>query len=206
MISVVIRNKNQATALNFLLQLLFTRYKTDIDEVIVLDNLSNDESAIISNKHGARLVSVHDFSYGGSANLAAQEARNQIVVIMSAHSFPVSHDFFQLITKKFVGRETKLAGVRCLHNYGDYISFFNNLNAKDDYNRAGLIFACSAFNKNIWQQHPFKADITTFEDKEWTKRVLAYGYEIDFVESIFCYNIKRSKKQNFFIDENKLVF
>ena len=205
MISVVIRNKNQDKALEFLLRNLSERYKGDFDEVIVLDNLSTDDSKLISEKYKAKFITVEKFSYGASANVAAETAKNNIVIIFSAHSFPVSHDFFKLIKEKFKGREDELAGLRCLHNINDYSGYINNISSSDDYNKAGLIFACSAFNKEVWQKYPFKSDITTFEDKEWTKRVVAEGYKIEFVPSIFCYQINRTKAQNFFRFKNEVI-
>jgi glycosyltransferase involved in cell wall biosynthesis len=204
MISVVIRNKNQANALTFLLKNLTERYIKDIDEIIVIDNLSIDNSEEVAEKFGARFVTINNFSFGGSANLCAKEAKNPIVVIFSAHSYPVSHDFFSLIKKKF-DNNPNLAGLRCLHSSNDYKNFINNIPATIDPNKSGLIFSGSAFNKKVWEKHPFREDVATFEDKEWTTRVLKAGYEIDFVESIFCYEIKRTKKQLFFRYKNDIV-
>lgn len=204
MISVVIRNKNQANALSFLLKNLTERYSDDIDEIIVIDNLSNDGSDKVAFKFGARFVTIKNFSFGGSANLCAQEANNPVVVIFSAHSYPVSHDFFKLIQQKF-NYNPNLAGVRCLHSSNDYRNFINKIHAKDDPNKSGLIFSGSAFNKKVWEKHPFREDVTTFEDKEWTKRVLANGYDIEFVESIFHYEIKRTRKQIFFRFKNDII-
>ncbi|WP_163407784.1 glycosyltransferase [Flavobacterium ajazii] len=204
-ISVVIRNKNQDKSLEFLLNNLSERYHDDIDEIIVLDNLSTDNSKLITEKYKAKFITIEKFSYGGSANLAAESAKNDIVVIFSAHSFPVSHDFFKLIKEKFKGREEELAGLRCLHNINDYSGYINNLSSVQDYNRAGLIFAGSVFNKRVWQKHPFKSDITTFEDKEWSKRVIKNGYLIEFVPAIFCYHIQRNKAQNFFRFKNETI-
>ncbi|MBF7090624.1 glycosyltransferase [Flavobacterium sp. ALJ2] len=205
MISVVIRNKNQDKALEFLLRNLTERYMSDIDEIIVIDNLSIDDSKAVAEKYNANFITIEKFSYGGSANFAAKCAKNDIVVIFSAHSFPVSHDFFKLIEEKFKGREDELAGLRCLHNINDYSGYINNISSIDDYNRAGLIFAGSVFNKRVWEKHPFMSDITTFEDKEWTKRVIAEGYKIEFVPSIFCYQINRTKAQNFFRFKNETI-
>jgi glycosyltransferase involved in cell wall biosynthesis len=202
-ISVVIRNKNQDKALAFLLRNLVERYSEDINEIIVLDNLSEDNSKKVSEKYNVKFITIEKFSYGGSANIAAESATNDIVVIFSAHSFPVSHDFFKLIKEKFVGREDELAGLRCLHNINDYLGYINNVSSVDDYNKAGLIFAGSVFNKKVWNKHPFKSDITTFEDKEWSKRVIANGYKIEFVLSIFCYDIQRNKAQLFFRFKNE---
>ncbi|MFD1163100.1 glycosyltransferase [Hwangdonia seohaensis] len=204
MISVVIRNKNQDKALAFLLKNLTERYKDDVSEIIVIDNLSTDKSESVSKQYGARFVTIKDFSYGGSANLAASEAKNDIVVIFSAHSYPVSHDFFKLIKEKFKGRKD-LAGLRCLHSTIDYRNFINKVSAQTDPNKSGLIFSGSAFNRKVWEQHSFKDDVATFEDKEWSKRVIKAGYKIEFVASIFSYEIKRTKAQKFFRFKSDVV-
>lgn len=204
MISVVIRNKNQATALSFLLKNLTERYTADIDEIIVIDNLSTDESKAVAAQYGARFVTIEKFSYGGSANRAAKEAQFPIVVIFSAHSYPVSHDFFKLIREKMKAN-SNLAGLRCLHSTNDYRNYINKVTAKTDPNKSGLIFSGSAFSKKVWEQHPFREDVATFEDKEWSKRILEQGYEIDFVPAIFHYEIKRTPQQQFFRFKNDVV-
>ncbi|WP_395051085.1 glycosyltransferase [Flavobacterium sp.] len=204
MISVVIRNKNQAKALSFLLKNLTERYHNDIAEIIVVDNLSIDNSEEITEKFGARFVTINNFSFGGSANLCAKEAKNPIIVIFSAHSYPVSHDFFKMIQTKFEANPN-LAGLRCVHGPNDYKNFINKIPATIDPNKSGLIFSGSAFSKKVWEKHPFREDVATFEDKEWTTRVLKAGHEIDFVESIFCYEVKRTRKQLFFRFKNDIV-
>ena len=204
MISVVIRNKNQATALSFLLKNLTERYSGTINEIIVIDNCSTDDSHAISDQFNARFVTIEKFSYGGSANLAAKEAAGPIIVLFSAHSYPVSHDFFKLIQEKF-NNNSNLAGLRCLHSTNDYRNYINGVIAKQDPNRSGLIFSGSAFNKKVWEKHAFREDVATFEDKEWTKRVLQHGFDIEFVPAIFHYEITRTPKQNFFRFKNDIV-
>ena len=203
-ISVVIRNKNQDIALDFLLKNLTTRYAEDIDEIIVIDNCSTDDSVIISQNYGAKVIELKKFSYGGSANFAAESASNNIIVIFSAHSYPVSHDFFSQIKSRFENNQN-LAGLRCLHNPGDYKNYINNISSKSDSNVSGLIFCGSAFNKKVWQKHRFKDDIQTMEDKEWSLRVIKNGFDIEFSPSIFCYDIKRNSKQNFFRFKNETI-
>lgn len=202
-ISVVIRTKNQEHELEFLLRNLKIRYDDDIDEIIVLDNLSSDNSEKITLQYGAKFISIKNFSYGGSANIAAQSASHDIVVLFSAHSYPVSHDFFKLIKTAFI-ENTNLAGVRCLHNPNDYQNFINGISAKEDPNKSGLVFAGSAFNKKVWLKHPFNEGVPTFEDKEWTLRVLKEGYDIELVPAIFCYDKKRTKAQTYFRFKNDL--
>ena len=50
LLSVVIRTKNQAPALEFLLKNLTQRYADDIDEIVVIDNLSTDRSQEVTLK------------------------------------------------------------------------------------------------------------------------------------------------------------
>lgn len=203
-ISVVIRNKNQSGPLEFLLKNLVERYSDDIDEIIVLDNLSKDNSKEIIKRYGAKLVVIEQFTYGGSANLAAESCSNSIIVIFSAHAYPVSHDFFKQIIQRFKENDN-LAGVRCLHNPNDYKNFIRGISSKEDPNKSGLIFCGSAFNKEVWRLHEFKEDIRTFEDKEWTRRILKNGYDIEFSPSIFSYEIKRTRSENFFRFKNEVV-
>lgn len=204
-ISVVIRNKNEAEALKFLLFVLKSRYHNDIDEIIVLDNLSTDDSLEICQYYDARVVSIEKFSYGGSANIAAAEAKNDIVVIFSAHSYPVSHDFFSLIKNKFLTVGDQLAGVRCIHNNTDYRVYLKGIKSVDSPNLGGLIFSGSAFSRKLWEKHPFNENVRTFEDKEWSKKMLERGYTIEVVPSIFCYYVKRSQKQHFFRFKNDVI-
>ena len=204
MISVVIRNKNQSGALTFLLKNLTERYWYDIAEIIVVDNLSTDSSKEGAVQFGARFVTIKNFSFGGSANVCAREAQFPIVVIFSSHSYPVSHDFFKLIQQKFENNPN-LAGLRCLHSSNDYKNFINNIPATIDPNKSGLIFSGSAFSRDVWKKHSFREDVATFEDKEWTTRVLKEGYAIDFVPAIFSYEIKRSSQQLFFRFKSDVV-
>lgn len=203
-ISVVIRNKNQSVALDFLLKNLTERYQEDIDEIIVIDNMSDDNSGEVISKYGAKLIEIRNFSYGGSANLAAESASNDIVVIFSAHAYPVSDDFFKLIISKF-SQNKNLAGLRCLHNKNDFKNYINGISSKTDPNKSGLIFCGSAFSKKVWELHNFKQDIQTMEDKEWSVRVLKNGFDIEFSASIFCYDIVRNHEQNFFRFKNEVI-
>lgn len=197
MISVVIRNKNQDASLEFLLSNLRKRYSKSIAEIIVIDNLSIDKSEEVAKKYGAKFKTIKFFSYGGSANFAAEQASQPIIVIFSAHSYPVSPDFFEVIIEKFKFN-SKLAGVRCLHSTNDYKNYILGISAEQDPNKSGLIFSGSAFSREVWKEIPFNEAVPTYEDKDWTIRVLKAGYNIDFAPVVFNYDINRSAAKEYF--------
>lgn len=203
-ISVVIRNKNESKALEFLLSVLDRFYREEIHEVIVLDNLSQDSSQGVSANFNAKFITIEKFSYGGSANMAMECSTGDLVVIMSAHSYPVSHDFFQVIKDKF-GKQSNLAGVRCIHYNGDYKKYLNGVTCDQDLNGCGLTFACSVVKRSVWENTKFIDDIQQCEDKEWSKRVLKLGYLIEFAPAIYCYEIKRSSGQLFTRFKNDVI-
>lgn len=203
-VSVVIRTKNQAKNLEFLLYNLSKRYQSDVDEIVVIDNESTDESKSIAEQYGVKWVTISDFGYGKSANLAARSVSNEIVVIFSAHSFPVSHDFFKVIRDRFEANP-KLAGTRCVHIERDYKHLIKDTSVKLHPRDAGLLFAGSAFSRSVWEAHPFQDDIVTFEDKEWTVRVIKEGYEVEMVPAIFCYDMKRNPSAFFFRLKNETL-
>ncbi len=203
MLSVVVRNKNEAESLSFLLKNLSTRYRNDVDEIVVVDNSSSDRSEQVTAEYNARFETIGNFSYGGSANFAAEKASGDIIVIFSAHSYPVSPDFFQVIKAKF-DANPNLAGLRCLHGTNDYRNYIQDISAKQDPNKSGLIFSGSAFKKSVWKKIPFNEKVPTFEDKDWTLRVLKAGYDIEFAPVVFNYEVRRSLKQQNFRRKNDL--
>lgn len=203
-VSVVIRNKNQAKNLEFLLYNLSQRYQSEVDEIVVIDNNSTDESELIGKKYSVKWVTIKDFGYGKSANLAAKSASHEIVVIFSAHAFPVSHDFFKVIRDRFEANPN-LAGTRCVHVERDFKHLIKDTSVKNNPKDAGLLFAGSAFSKRVWEAHPFQDDIVTFEDKEWTVRVINEGFEVEMVPAIFCYDMKRDPSGFFFRFKNETL-
>ncbi|HSF54713.1 MAG TPA: hypothetical protein VLA71_13220, partial [Algoriphagus sp.] len=87
----------------------------------------------------------------------------------------------------------------------DYRKYLTGKTWRDDLNGCGLTFACSVVNKKMWEDEKFADDIQQCEDKEWTKRIVAKGYTVEFVPAIYCYEIKRTKKQLFTRFKNDII-
>ena len=89
--SVIIRVRDEAPRLERCLGLLAgQRGLGSPVEVIVVDSESQDGSAAVAERAGARVVSMPAtaFSFGGALNLGAEQARHEALVSLSAHAFP----------------------------------------------------------------------------------------------------------------------
>lgn len=191
MISVVIRNKNESVLLNRTLSFLFKLFRDDIDEVIIVDNLSTDNSKEVASNYGCKVVDIVDFTYGRAINLGIQSARNNNILLLSSHAMPVSSGFFKN-TLSFIKDHKDWAGIRYVNSVQNLERLVsNNYEVKEPY-QYGLMAACCLVSKKVWETIPFNEELSFSEDKEWSERVIKNGYKIyDFNESFF-YDIKRS--------------
>lgn len=193
MISIVIRNKNEAQALESVLNILRKVYAEDIDEIIVVDNNSTDHSVQIAEKYNCRVVYITEFTYGKAINLGIDNATNDLVLLLSSHAVPVGNSFFKNSIQKFAS-DSNIAGMRYINSYVNYLrANENDFVIKDGLN-FGLMAGCAIVNKKVWRNFKFDEKLVFSEDKEWSARVIKAGYSvIDFNETFF-YHIKRDEK------------
>ena len=89
MISVIIRNRNEAEYIGFAIQSVIDHIGSDHAEIILVDNNSNDDSLEVVNLFSDRIdinvVNIDKYSPGSSLNLGVSHAKNDLILIMSAH-------------------------------------------------------------------------------------------------------------------------
>lgn len=195
MISIIIRNKNEAIALESILNILQKIYKDEIDEIIVVDNHSTDHSTAVAEKFKCTIITIANFTYGKAINLGIQNAKNDFILLLSSHAVPVGNSFFKNSLKAFISNP-KLAGIRYINSYSNYLRAIENDFIVTDGLKLGLMAGCAMVNKRVWNQFKFDEKLVFSEDKEWSDRVMSAGYEIlDFNETFF-YHIKRDEKSS----------
>ena len=96
-VSVIIRVRNERNALVRALENLNEQVFNGIYEVIVIDNESEDNSKNAALERGAQVYSLPRglFTYGRAINLGAARARGSMLVLLSAHAWPLSSDWLQ---------------------------------------------------------------------------------------------------------------
>jgi rhamnosyltransferase len=186
--SIVIRAYNEDKHLARLLEGIQQQTVKDVD-VILVDSGSTDSTVAIARSYGARVVSIPsaEFTFGRSLNLGIQAAKYELVVIASAHVYPVYPDWLETLLGPFqadsvaltYGKQRGYAGSKYSEHqifhqwYPDLgkpyqeTAFCNNANA--------------AIRKSLWQNHPYDETLTGLEDLAWAKWAKEQGYAIAYV-------------------------
>lgn len=119
MISIVIRNKNEAKALENILSIITKVYWNNYAEIIVVDNFSSDNSVEIAEKYNCKVTYIKDFSYGKATNLGIETAKSNYVLLLSSHAIPIGKSFLKN-TVQALDSNDKIAGVRYINSIENY--------------------------------------------------------------------------------------
>lgn len=204
MISIVIRNKNEAKALENILFIITNVYSGDYAEIIIVDNYSTDNSVEIALKYNCKVVNLKDFTYGRAINVGIEAATTKYVLLLSAHAIPVGKSFFKN-TVAAVADNENVAGIRYINSIENYKrAVKNNFKVLEPLD-CGLMAACALINKEVWEQFKFNEELVAIEDKEWSERVVKNGFQIIDLNETYFYFIKRSLKGNIARYKNETI-
>src|SRR5450759_2977227 len=100
--SIVIRAFNEAKHLPRLLEGIRQQTLQDI-EIILVDSGSTDDTVSIAESYGAHVAHIapQEFTFGRSLNVGVQAATRGLVVIASAHVYPVYPDWLERLLEPF---------------------------------------------------------------------------------------------------------
>ena len=186
--SIVIRAYNEERHIGRLLDGIAQQTLKDV-EVILVDSGSSDRTAEIALQRAARLVHIRpdEFTFGRSLNVGISQASAELVVIASAHIYPVYPDWLERLLVPFsdskvaltYGKQRGNATAKFseqqvfVHWYPDKSQslqsqpFCNNANA--------------AIRRDLWEQRPYDETLTGLEDLEWAHWVIGQGYFLSYV-------------------------
>lgn len=197
LISVIIRNRNEAKHLRRVLEALVLQQEQSF-EIVIVDNESEDESVEVGKEFGARIITLPRslFTYGRALNMGLQAARGEICILLSAHSLPIGSGFLTECARPF--SDERIAGVRCLHmeksrdierwTRPEVLSYPIDL---DTIISKGPLASGCAIRRRVWEEIPFNEDLIAAEEKLWTLEVLRKGYLIYSPCSAAYYYMKR---------------
>ena len=186
--SVVIRAYNEAAHIRRLLTGIGEQTVRNV-QVILVDSGSTDGTVAAAEEFPVEVVHIppQEFTFGRSLNRGIAAAKADLVVMASAHVYPVYPDWLEQLLAPFSDEKVALTygkqrGTRqshfseqriFIHWYPDVSAprqehpFCNNANA--------------AIRRSLWQEHPYDETLTGLEDLEWGKWAQSRGYAISYV-------------------------
>ncbi len=196
--SLVLRAYNEELHIGRLLEGVRHQSVQDV-EVILVDSGSTDATTSIAVQYGATVVHIPpvEFTFGRSLNLGLGAATRDLVVIASAHVYPVYPDWLERMLEPFTDPQVTLTyGRQC----GDETSMFSERQILSRWfppvsvtnqshpfcNNANV-----ALRRSIWTSHPFDETLTGLEDLAWAKEVQADGYAISYVAEAEVVHVHR---------------
>ena len=187
-IGVVIRSLNEEEHIGRLLT-GFSHQTVQPDRIVLVDSGSTDATVEIARRFEVQVESISPsgFSFGRSLNQGCSELDTDLVVVVSAHVYPVYDTWLERLVGPFAdesiaisyGRQigdhrTKFSEQQLMRRWFPPVSvprqahpFCNNANA--------------AVRRDVWVAQPYDEDLTGLEDIEWAGRALEKGYLVSYV-------------------------
>ncbi|MEM0912993.1 MAG: glycosyltransferase family 2 protein [Planctomycetota bacterium] len=191
-VSVFIRARNEGDPIRETLQVIAAQTRRP-DEVVVLDNDSDDDTAAVAAGCGARVCRMdrESFSYGAALNRALEDTRGDIIVFLSAHSPPVDERWLECLTEPIAsgradgtfGRQVPIPGVNLLEEWVLLRTFPRRPRrwlAALGLQRVSFSNANAAVSRDLLRSSLFREDLAFAEDLEWWKRVSAAGARVEY--------------------------
>lgn len=186
--SIVIRAYNEEKYIGRLLEGIRQQTIKDV-EIILVDSGSTDGTVSIAESFGAKIVRIpsNEFTFGRSLNFGMRTATRELVVIASAHVYPVYPDWIESLLRPFENENIALtygkqrgpntaqfSEQQIYHQWYPDVSrpkqataFCNNANA--------------ALRKSLWATNQYDETLTGLEDLAWAKWAKEQGYDLAYV-------------------------
>ncbi len=186
--SVVIRSLNEGRHLNRLLAGL-SRQLVPVDEIVLVDSGSTDDTVEIARRHSCTIVTItsSEFSFGRALNRGCEAASGDILLILSAHVYPVYDTYVGQILRPFTEPEVAVAYGRQVGDdrtrYSEsrlMLKWFPQESAFDQ-GHAFSNNANAAVRREAWSGLRYDEDLTGLEDLEFAHRALGQGMRISYV-------------------------
>jgi rhamnosyltransferase len=185
--SIVIRCYNEEQHIGRLLSGILEQTVKDV-EIILVDSGSTDATLSIASRYPVTIafIAPEKFSFGRSLNLGCARATGELIVIASAHIYPLYKDWLKKLLEPFKIPEVALVYGKQRGNdtvkYSEHQIFkkwfpdvSTNLQKNPFCNNAN-----AAIRRSIWEHMPYNEELTGLEDLDWAKRVTELGKKIAY--------------------------
>ncbi len=188
MISIVIRAYNEERHIGRLLEGI-AQQTLDETEIILVDSGSTDSTLEIARRYALRVVHIQpdEFTFGRSLNRGIAASQGEIIVIASAHVYPVYPDWLERLLAPFSDPQVALAYGKQRGNatakFSEGQIFARWYPESSDLQQAHPFCnnANAAIRRSLWQLHPYDESLSGLEDLDWAHWAVGEGYRLAYV-------------------------
>lgn len=185
--SIVIRAYNEEKHIERLLVGIQQQSIGEV-EIILVDSGSTDRTVEIAAMYPVRIVSIQPekFSFGYSLNRGIEVARSEIVVIASAHIYPLYPDWLSRLITPFEDPQVALTfgkqrGNEITHfsEHQIFAHWFPEYSRRQQTNPF-CNNANAAIRRTLWERNHFDETLSGLEDIAWARWAIEQGYTIAY--------------------------
>ncbi len=186
--SVVIRAFNEERHIGRLLSGILQQTVRPV-EIVLVDSGSTDATTAIAAQFSVRIVTIRpeEFSFGRSLNRGLAAVTGDLVVLASAHVYPVYADWLEQLLRPFedpqmalsYGQQRGQDGTR-FSEHQVFAKWFPNRSEP----RQAHPFcnnANAAIRRALWETHPYDETLSGLEDLAWATWAMEQGRAIAYV-------------------------
>jgi glycosyltransferase involved in cell wall biosynthesis len=186
--SIVIRAFNEEKHIGRLLSGILQQTIGPV-EIVLVDSGSTDATTLIAAQFPVRIVTIRpeEFSFGRSLNRGLAATRGELVVVASAHVYPVYADWLEQLLRPFEDPQVALAygqqrgydGTRFSERQVFAKWFPNRSEVRQPH--AFCNNANAAIRRALWESHPYDETLPGLEDLAWATWAMEQGQAIAYV-------------------------
>lgn len=186
--SIVIRAFNEEDHLGKLLTGVFQQSIREI-EVIVVDSGSTDSTLAVAQRFPVNLLTIapQDFTFGRSLNLGCEHASGELIVIASAHVYPVYPDWLEHLLEPLEDSKVALSygkqrgTVETHFSEAQHFAKLYPESSRLDQDGPFCNNANAAVRRELWLKHPYDEQLPGLEDLEWAMWAKSKGHKVSYV-------------------------
>jgi glycosyltransferase involved in cell wall biosynthesis len=175
-------------------------------QIILVDSGSTDGTLAAIQGYPVEVVTIHPehFTFGRSLNIGFAAARSDLVVMASAHVYPVYPDWLEQILSPFKDPNVGLSygrqrGTERSHFSEQQIFKHWYPDSSDLYQAHPFCNnANAAIRRNLWELHPYDETLPGLEDLEWGKWAQGEGHRIAYVAEAEVIHVHGESQQGIF--------
>jgi rhamnosyltransferase len=186
--SIVIRAYNEEQHIGRLLTGVSQQTLQDV-QIILVDSGSTDGTVSTASHFPVQVVQIRpqDFTFGRSLNMGIAAAEAPLVVIASAHVYPVYPDWLEHLLAPFENSQVALTygkqrgGKTSKFSEHQIFTHWFPDGSERRQNHPFCNNANAAIRRELWKQHAYNETLPGLEDLAWARWAHEQGYAITYV-------------------------